>query len=172
MSRPSPSPLPNRSNTQSSSHRNGIKGKSFERDNKNTSPEFPKVSSIIKCYKCQGYEHLAVNCPSLIGITIINETPTEATESDFDVYIFKEENSKTDEKPRIDDVGFNCIDQAPSGHLSVIRCVLSQPTEEDDWRKSATFHIFTKIGDKNCKVIVNSGSISMQYHLDCMNILD
>ena len=38
--------------------------------------------------------------------------------------------------------------------MSVAECVLSQPAENDDWR-TATFHTFTKIGDKSCKVIVN-----------------
>ena len=45
VSRPSLSPQPNRSSTQTHSHRYVIRGKSFERDNKNKGPEFPKVSS-------------------------------------------------------------------------------------------------------------------------------
>jgi len=42
----------NRPSTQTLSHRNNIKGKSFERDYKNNGPEFHKVNSKIKCYKC------------------------------------------------------------------------------------------------------------------------
>jgi len=44
VSKPSTSPLPNRSSTQTSSHRYDIKDKSLERDNKNKGPKFPKVS--------------------------------------------------------------------------------------------------------------------------------
>jgi len=60
---------------------------------------------------------------------------TEATEPDFDVYIFEGEDYETDEEPTSDDVGLNCINQTPLTHLSVIRCAPSQPTEMDDWRK-------------------------------------
>jgi len=74
------------------------------------------------------------------------------------VYIFKgEEDSKTDENPTSDDVDLNCINQTQSTHLSVVRCVPSQQAEKDDWRKSATFHTFTKIENKSCKVIVDNG---------------
>ena len=52
VSRPSPAPQSNRSSTQTPSHKNDIKGKNLEWDNKNKSPEFPKVGSTIKCYKC------------------------------------------------------------------------------------------------------------------------
>ena len=45
-----------------------------------------------------------------------------------------------------------------STHLSVAKCVPSQPAEKDDWRRTITFHMFTKIGDKSCKVIMNSES--------------
>jgi len=40
----------------------------------------------------------------------------EATDSDFDVYTFKEEDSKTDEETTSDDVGLNCINQTLSTH--------------------------------------------------------
>jgi len=71
----------NKSSTQTLSHRNNIKGKSLERDNKNKGLELLKISSTIKCYKCQGYKHLATSCPSLIKITIIDGIPTKVTES-------------------------------------------------------------------------------------------
>ena len=68
------------------------------------------------------------------------------------------ENFEIDEDPTSNDVGLNCINQTPSTHLSVVRCVPSQLAEKDDWRKSATFCMFTKIGKKKCKVIVDSRS--------------
>ena len=132
MSRPSPSFQPNKSSTQTPSHKDDIKGKFLERDNINKGPESSKISSITKCYKCQDYGHLTVSCLSLVRITIIYEIPTEATESDSDVYIFKGENSKTDEKPTSGDVCLNCINQTPSTHLSVVKCVSSPPAEKDD----------------------------------------
>jgi len=47
------------------------------------------------------------------------------------VYIFKGEDSETDEKPTSDYVGLNCINQTPYIHLSVVTCVPSQPAEKD-----------------------------------------
>jgi len=35
----------------------------------------------------------------------------------------REKDSETDENPISDDVGLNCINQTPSTHLSVVRCV-------------------------------------------------
>jgi len=75
VSRPSLYPQLNRSSTQTLSHRDDIKSKGPEQHNKNKGPESSKVSSTIKCYKCQDYGHLAANCPNLIRITIIDERP-------------------------------------------------------------------------------------------------
>jgi len=94
----------------------------------------------------------------IVRITIIDGTPIEATESDSDVYIFKGEDFETDEEPKNDDFGLNCINQTSLTHLFVVGCDHSQPAEKDDWRKSVTVHTFIKIGDKNCKIIMDSGS--------------
>ena len=51
----------------------------------------------------------------------MDETPTEATASESDVYIFKGEDSETDEDLISDDVGLNCINQTPSNHLSIVK---------------------------------------------------
>ena len=50
--RPSPPSQPHRSSTQTPSHRDDIKGKSFERDNRNKGPDSSIVCSTTKCYKC------------------------------------------------------------------------------------------------------------------------
>ena len=134
VSRPFSSFQHNKSSTQAPSHRDNSKGKSLERDNRNKSPDFSKVSSTIMCYKCQCYRHSS--CPSLVRIIIINGTPTEASESDFYMYIFKGKDYETDEEPTSDDVGLNNINQIPSIHLYVVRCVPSQLIEIGDWRKN------------------------------------
>ena len=77
-----------------------------------------------RCYKCQGYEHLAASCPSLVKITIIDGTPTKATESDSDEYTYYPD-VKTDGESSSDDVGLNCIRPTLSTHLSIVKCVLS-----------------------------------------------
>ena len=83
---------------------------------------------------------------------------TEATKSDSEEYTYNSGDVENDEESTSKDVGFNCINQTPSTHLSVVKCVSSPPAEKDNWRKSATLHTFTKIRDKSCKVIVDSKS--------------
>jgi len=45
-----------------------------------------------------------------------------------------------------------------SAQLGVARCSLAQPEEVNDWRRTVMFQTCTKIGNKSCKVIVDSGS--------------
>ena len=82
------------------------------------------------------------------------------------------EDYESDEDHTSDDVGLNCINQIPSTRLFVVKCFPSESAKKDYWRKSATFHTFAKIRDKNCKVIVNSESLSMQYRPNNSSILD
>ena len=96
------------------------------------------------CYKCQDYEHLAASCPNLVKITIIDGTPTEITELDSEEYTYHPEGVKIDELSS-NDVGLNCIRPTPSTYLSVVKCVPLQLAEKDNWRRTATFYMFTKI---------------------------
>jgi len=155
--RPSPPSQPHRSSTQTHSHRDDIKGKSLKRDNRNKGPNSSRVSSTTKCYKCQGYEYLAASCPSRVKITVIDGTPTEATESDSDEYTYHPD-VETDDESSSDDVFLNCIRPTPSTYFAVVKCVPFPPAKKVDWRKTATFHTFTKIGDNSSKVIVDSES--------------
>ena len=116
-----------------------------------------RVSSTTKCYKCQGYGHLAASFPSFVKITIIDGTPVEATESDFGEYTYHPDVD-TDDESSSDDVGLNYIKPTPSTHLYIVKCVLSPSAERDNWRRTVTFHTFTKIRNKSCKVIVDSES--------------
>ena len=45
----------------------------------------------------------------------------------------------------------------------IVRCTLAQPEDTNDWRRTTIFHTWTKIGDKNCKIIVDSES--------CVNVV-
>ena len=128
---------------------------SLERDNENKGPDSFRVSSTTKCYKYQGYGHLAASCSSLVKITIFDGTPTEATESDSNQYTYHSD-IETDNESSSDDVGLNCIRSTSSTYLSVVKCVPSPPAEKVNWRRIVTFHTFTKIRDKSCKMIMNS----------------
>jgi len=43
-------------------------------------------------------------------------------------------------------------------HLNMVRCALAKPKENDDWHRTSIFQSLTKISDKNCQVIIDSGS--------------
>ena len=50
------------------------------------------------------------------------------------------------------------LGKAPLTHLSVVKSAFSRPEEKDDWKRTAIFHMFTKIGGKNC-IMDNVSSI-------------
>jgi len=97
----------------------------------------------------------------------MDETPTEATESKSDVYIFKGEDSETDEDLISDDVG----QSNATTHLSVVKCALTTSLKIRS-EKSATFHMFTKNEDKSCKVIVDSESCIYAISLKSLEYLE
>ena len=42
--------------------------------------------------------------------------------------------------------------------LGVVRCILTQAKEQEDWRRTSILQTFIKISEKVCKVILDSGS--------------
>ncbi|GFZ14806.1 hypothetical protein Acr_24g0009960 [Actinidia rufa] len=42
--------------------------------------------------------------------------------------------------------------------LGVVRCALTQAKEDNDWRRNAILYTYIKCGEKDCKVIIDSGS--------------
>jgi len=83
-------------------------------------------------------------------ITFINEVPTQTPESDDEEVTYHPDISKNDDSDldqEGSDVECNYIQPAPSNYISVVRYAFSQ--EKDDWRRTAIFHTFIKIEDKN-----------------------
>ncbi|XP_020257552.1 uncharacterized protein LOC109834065 [Asparagus officinalis] len=156
------SQYPTRFQTQTSSQKTDTSSGSKERDNKGKGTErnFSKISSTTKCYKCQGYGHVAANCPSPVKIAIVIREPIEELESKTDEFVYHVEEEDFDSSEEFDenDISLSCIRSTPSSQLAVARCALSQPKDKDDWRRTNMFHTFTKIGVKSCKIIVDSGS--------------
>ncbi|XP_028550795.1 uncharacterized protein LOC110108656 [Dendrobium catenatum] len=137
QSRP-PNSTGSRPAASSAPHRPDLKGKAPERDTL-------KPNYGTKCYRCHGYGHIASQCSNPYKVTIIEEVDDDEDEPETDLvhHVDEEEDSFTEDEPVT---------------LQVVRCALSQPKPSDDWRRTAIFHTFTKIGDKNCKVIVDSES--------------
>ena len=83
-------------------------------------------------------------------IIFVNRVPTQALESDDEevtYYLDINEDDDFDYDQEGSDAECNYIQLAPSNYISVVRCAFSQ--EKDDWRRTAFFHTFIRIGDKN-----------------------
>ena len=158
--RPNSGSYPNHFQSQTSSHKADTKGKSIENKGKGTNREFSKLTLTIKCYKGQGNGHVAANCSTPVNIALVNGVPEVVSESDLDEFIFQgeDEHSDIDDEITVEDIGLNFIRPATVTHLFVVRCALSQPKKNDDWRWITIFHIIMKIGGKSCKIIVDNGS--------------
>ncbi|XP_072987259.1 uncharacterized protein [Typha latifolia] len=141
----------NRSTPSPSQSKVEYKGKNIEKD-------FSKINPRVKCYKCQGYGHVAANCASPYKISLIEEPFEEDSEQDFDGYVHHVDGEEGDFEDEEEENTLGCLRHIASTRLHVVRCALSQPKVNDDWRSNSIFHTFTKIGGKNCKVIVDSGS--------------
>ena len=59
------------------------------------------------------------------------------------------------EEEHVDTQDAQCQDDV---HLGVVRCILTQPLVSDDWRRTTIFHMYCRLSEKVCKVIINSGS--------------
>nr|DAD36548.1 TPA_asm: hypothetical protein HUJ06_007189 [Nelumbo nucifera] len=115
------------------------KSVSFQRTNRPTQPE-PTMSS----------GHVASRCPNRI-LTIGTDVEESFEGEDVEQVVESlEEPSDTEFE---EDQG--CIDDH---HLSVMRCILSTPTETDDWKRTSTFQAYFKCGDVVCKVVIDGGS--------------
>ncbi|XP_072962671.1 uncharacterized protein [Typha angustifolia] len=146
----------NRSTPSPSQSKVEYKGKNVEKD-------FSKINPRVKCYKYQGYGHVAANCASPYKISLIEEPFEEDSKQDFDGYVHHVDGEEGDFEDEEEENTLGCLRHIDSTRLHVVRCAFSQPKVNDDWRRSSIFHTFTKIGGKNCKVIMDSGS--------CINVV-
>ncbi|XP_020677004.2 uncharacterized protein LOC110095705 [Dendrobium catenatum] len=139
------SSLPSLGQTQS---RPDYKGKASEW-------ETPKTLVGTKCFRCHGYRNIASQCSSLFKVTIIKEVMEEEDEPDTELvhHIDDDEEFFCDEDTAV----IHCLQKLDHLDLQVVRCAFSQPKLSDDWRRTSIFYTFTKIRDKNCKVIIDSG---------------
>ena len=87
--RPNSGSFSNRFQSQISSHKVDTKGKSIENKGKDTDREFSKLAPAIKCYKCQGYGHVAANYPTPVKIALINREHEVVSESESQEFIFQ-----------------------------------------------------------------------------------
>jgi len=115
-----------------------------------------KSNPQTKCYKCQDYGYIAAKCASPYKISLIDGEGYP--ESEGDEYIHRVNGDEEDFDENTEETTLNYLQLREYTRLSVVRYTLVQLKVSDDGRRTNIFHIFTKIGERSCKVIVDSGS--------------
>ncbi|GFY87881.1 hypothetical protein Acr_05g0015200 [Actinidia rufa] len=90
----------------------------------------------LQCYKCQGFGHIAAKCGNRILFVDSHDQGHEGDDTEEQLY---EPNLENLNKPDKDCAEGNTT-------LGVVRCALTQPKDDDDWRRSAIFHTYIKCG--------------------------
>ena len=126
--------------------------------------EIFRPNSRIQCFKCQGFGHMAAQCPN--KTLLIEELDGE---EEVEEVVYEPNIEDIVEIGEDDSTQLACIRALPSfdnlseGSLdtpvmSVVRCALAQSEESDDWKRNTIFQTFVKCGTTNCKVIIDNGS--------------
>ena len=95
---------------------------------KSPSKLLPNFSAFTKCYRCQGYGHIAANCPCEMKITLINGVPTQTPESDDEEVTYYPDINEDDDSDYDQeglDAECNYIQLTPSTYIFVARCAFS-----------------------------------------------
>ncbi|KAH7682941.1 Zinc finger CCHC-type protein [Dioscorea alata] len=93
----------------------------------------PPNTSSRKCFKCQGYGHIAADCPNRKIISLVEEEIEEGSNEDEVVH-------------------------ADEGELLVCLSLNVQLLQEDDWLRHNIFHTRCTCRGKVCDVIIDGGS--------------
>ena len=121
-------------------------------EDKGKAPETPRPStSRAACFRCHKVGHFASNCPSRsLHIGESSEGDLEPCE-EYEEEVYEADPSLIEAYEEED---------APieSDLVGVVRCILSQAVVQEDWHRTNILQIFFKLGDKVCKVIIDSGS--------------
>ncbi|GFZ15653.1 hypothetical protein Acr_25g0000620 [Actinidia rufa] len=110
--------------------------------------ESPGMKSTLQCYKCQGFGHKAANCGN--RTLFVNSQGQSYEGNDIEEQLYEPDLENLPESDK------DC--EGGDVTLGVVRCALTQAKEDNDWRRNAIFYTYIKCGEKDCKVIIDSGS--------------
>lgn len=99
--------------------------------------------SSRRCYKCQGFGHIAADCPNRKMVSLVEEEMEEEKETT----VFSELE---------DDDEITYADHGES--LVIQRSLNAAHVEEDSWLRNNIFHTKCTAHDKVCNVIIDGGS--------------
>jgi len=124
-----------------------------------------KINRRTQYYRCQGYEHLANQYPrqtETLLVEVLIEEDEKEVGLEVDVYKQNDDSDVSAEDRELN----GCIwilaltDLTPNydrAYLEVVKYILAQPKQVNEWRRTVIFQTFTKIGEKS-KVIVDNDS--------------
>ncbi|RDY00577.1 hypothetical protein CR513_16213, partial [Mucuna pruriens] len=104
-------------------------------------------SHDIKCFKCQGVEHIASQCPNKIAMIMMDNGEVES------------ESSSDDEMPPLENSSDVEVAEPVDGVVLDTRCALSIPPKEDDDVKPREHisHMRCLVQEKVCNMILDGG---------------
>ncbi|KAJ4708850.1 Transposon Ty3-I Gag-Pol polyprotein [Melia azedarach] len=110
--------------------------------------EISSKSHEVKCFRCQGFGHIASQCPNKIVMTVLENGEIESA------------SSSEDEMPPLADCSNIEIEELVHGDLLITRRTLSiQPKDDVDVeQREHIFHTRCHVKDKVCTMIIDSGS--------------
>ncbi|GKV43369.1 hypothetical protein SLEP1_g50669 [Rubroshorea leprosula] len=116
---------------------------------KETSLSHPTQPNTRKCFKCQGFDHIALNCPNRRIITIIGGEIHEVLDGEAEKEISDEIKPQLEEELIAADHGESLVVRR-SPHDTI--------TKDEDWLRHNIFHTRCTSRGKVCNVIIDSGS--------------
>jgi len=115
-------------------------------------PTIENKPKATKCFKCQGFGHIASNCPTRRTITIIKGEAYEEVDEETN----RDEPEKEEELDPIYDEELIVADLGES--LVIRRSLHAMSAQEEHWLRKNIFHTRCTTAGKVCDVIIDSGS--------------
>ena len=132
-------------------------------------PNRPSQTPISqkRCYKCQGFGHIASDCPSRKIISLAE------WESKKDEYVEekREEKEEGEDVQDLESETEEFVEQADEGEMLVIRRVMSAQKSAKDEQRENIFHSRCTIQGKICSVIIDGGSCANVVSLEVIEKL-
>ena len=117
-------------------------------------------NSSIVCHKCHHKGHIASRCPQRALALDVEQSNLEDEDQIVD---------PLDYSGGEDDLHDNCDAKACVG---VVRCVLSTPVDNDNWKRASIFHTIIHSGAKKCKLVIDGGSLMNVVSKDAVKLLN